>query len=306
MQIKSLTLLRPDEQPQERHGINGKKALMQALDEMLGDVAVDLGADEGQGVTLPLLIADARVSHCRIYLSYHVIDQESGLLAVSHEDSAGKTRSKDLGVVVRSDLDCHLQQLLTLGKVAYIELHFSPSTAIATFSKGVGIIVMLGALLGIFSLFYFSDVIWHDRIIANAWKVAAVVYVISGLLLLPQILSEESRKRAASMGQTRIKQACGLLFGNVILTFGLMCGGINVLHLYGSHQDQVDIVFSDKARDYYGKHCKGSVSFEQFSGSICLENRAYWTVIQPGMQAQAQGELSAVGFEIKAIALTGK
>ncbi|MGF1725593.1 hypothetical protein [Photobacterium nomapromontoriensis] len=306
MQIKSLSLYLPDESIRERLLITGRKSLLLALDEILNDVNVDLEADDGQGVVLPLLIAEAKVSNSRIYLSYHVFNQDSGLLTISYQNSKGKTRTKDIGVITRCELENHLRQILTLGKNAYIEEYFPPQVALDKLSRGMGITVMLGALLGYFSLFYFSNVIWRDQVIANAWQVAVAVYIVSGLILLPQFLSKEGQERAASVGQTRVKQACGLVFGNVIITLGLMCGGMNALHLYGSQQAQVHIVFADKARDYYGKHCKGSVSFEQFSGSVCLKNRAYWQVIHSGMLAQAEGKLSDVGFDIQSITLTGQ
>ena len=267
------------------------------------DVDVDLSAADDQGVVLPLLVAEAQVSNSRIYLSYDLVDKESGLLTLSYEDQRGKIRDKDLGQVDRSELEHYLEQILTLSQSAFIEQYFPAQKALGKLFTAMALTVMGCALLGFFSLFFFSNVIWHDGIITSAWNIAVIVYIVSGAMILPKMRSKESRERAEAMGQTQLKQMVTLLIGNLLLMLGLMLGGMNALHFYDAKPSQVDIVFADKARDYYSKNCKGSVSLEQFSGSVCLENKAYWQVIKTGTEATATGLLSPIGFDIEAIEL---
>ena len=303
MKIKSLTLYLPDESVRESQVITSRRALLPALKEILLDVDVDLSAADDHGVVLPLLVAEAQVSNSRIYLSYDLVDKESGLLTLSYKDQRGKIRDKDLGQVDRRELEHYLEQILTLSQNDFIEQYFPAQKALGKLFTVMALTVMGCALLGFFSLFFFSNVIWHDDVISNAWSVAVIVYIVSGAMILPKMLSKENLERTKAMGQTKRKQIVGLLFGNLLLTLGLMLGGMNALHFYDAKPSQVDIVFADKSRDYYSKNCKGSVSLEQFSGSVCLENKAYWQVIKTGTQAQATGQLSPMGFDIEAIEL---
>lgn len=303
MYIQSLTLHLDDEQTRHSPVITSRRNLLPALNDILLGVEVDLSAADEQGVILPLLVAEAKVSNSRIYLSYYLVDKESGLLTLSYENESGKLRDIDLGQVARSELERYLEQILALGKNAFIEQYFPPAVLLEKVANVIALGVLLFAGLGFVSLFFFSDLMWHDEVIDQMWPVAAVVYLISGAMLLPKMLSKQTRERAQMMGQSLPRQMFGLVVGNLVLTAFLMLGGASIWHYLDAKPAQVDIVFADKARDYYGKNCKGSASLEQFSGSICLENKAYWQVIKPGVEAIATGQLSPMGFEIEAIEL---
>ena len=82
-----------------------------------------------------------------------------------------------------------------------------------------------------------------------------------------------------------------------------MLGGASIWHYLHAKSTQVEIIFAGKANDYQNKSCKGLVRLEKFSGSICLENKAYWEVIESGTKATAIGQLSSVAFDIEAIEL---
>ncbi|EGU33824.1 hypothetical protein VIBRN418_15968 [Vibrio sp. N418] len=303
MYIQSLTLHLDDEQTRHSPVITSRRALLPALNDLLQGVEVDLSAADEQGVVLPLLVAEAKVSNSRIYLSYHLVDQESGLLTLSYENASGKLRDKELGQVARCELEHYLEQILTLGKNAFIEQYFPPAVLLEKAANIMALSVVIFAVLGLLSLFFFSDLVWQDEVFDQIWPVATVVYLVSGAMLLPKMLSKQTRERAQMMGQSLPRQMFGLVVGNLMLTCGLMLGGASIWHYLDAKPAQVDIVFADKARDYYSKNCKGSVRLEQFSGSICLENKAYWQVIEAGTQAKATGQLSPIGFAIEAIEL---
>ncbi|EGU41444.1 hypothetical protein VII00023_06302 [Vibrio ichthyoenteri ATCC 700023] len=303
MYIQSLTLHLADEQTRQSDVITSKRALKAALSEILQGVEVDLAEIGEQGIVLPLLIAEAKVNQSQIKFSYDVIDAESGLLNLLYQDDKGKARKKEFGQVSRCDLEAHLEQVLVLGKNAFIEQYFPPLVVREKVANIMALSVVLCAVSGLLSLFFFSDLVWHDEVFEQIWPVATVVYLVSGAMLLPKMLSKQTRERAQMMGQSLPRQIFGLVVGNLVLTCGLMLGGASIWHYLDAKPAQVDIVFADKARDYYGKNCKGSVRLEQFSGSICLENKAYWQVIEAGTQAKATGQLSPIGFAIEAIEL---
>ena len=122
-------------------------------------------------------------------------------------------------------------------------------------------------------------------------------------LLLLKALSQEGRERAEQVGQSTSKQVFAILVGNLVLSFALVAGGCNLLHVITAKPTEIDIVFAYKHQDYWGKNCKGGVNLKQFSGTVCLEDRAYWKIIEPGMRAVVQGQGSAVALNVKAIEL---
>jgi hypothetical protein len=303
MYIQSLTLHVDDDQKCYPGVITSKRELKAALSDFLSGVDVDFSAIGEQGIVLPLLIAEVQVSNGKIKVSYDLIDTESGLLTLFYQNSKGKIRKKEFGQVTRSELEEHIEQILALGKRAFIEQYFPPIVFLEKAANVMAISLFISGIFGVGSMFFFSELMWHDEVIDRMWPVVALVYLISGVMLLPKMLSKQTRERVRIMGQGLPKQIFSLAIGNLLLTLSLMLGGANVWHSLYAKSAQIDIVFSDKARDYYSKNCKGSVSIDKFSGSICLENKAYWQVIKQGTQAKATGQLSPIGFDFEAIEL---
>ncbi|EIA1343247.1 hypothetical protein K6689_004253 [Vibrio parahaemolyticus] len=303
MYIQSLTLHLNDEQIRQTEVITNKRALRAALSEILQDVEVDLSDIGEQGLVLPLLITEAKVSHSEIKFRYDVINAESGLLSLVYQDNKGKLRKKEFDQVSRHEFEHHIEQMLAFDKNAFIEQYFPPKGLLEKVADVMAITMLLCGILGLFSLFFFSNLIWHDEVMEQIWPIAGMVYLVSGVMLLPKILSNSTRERAKMMGQSLTRQMFGLVVGNLVLTCFVMLGGSRIWHYLHAKPAQVEIVFADKASYYYSKNCKGSVRLEKFSGSICLKNKAYWQVIESGSQATAIGQLSLVAFDIEAIEL---
>ncbi|MGS0728158.1 hypothetical protein ACVBKF_18320, partial [Shewanella sp. 0m-11] len=169
--------------------------------------------------------------------------------------------------------------------------------------KYLGGAYITAACLGLLSFIFLSDVIWHDDIFNSAYIAGGVIYALTLPILLLKALSQKGRERAEQVGQSTTKQVFGILVGNIVLSFALVAGGCNLLHVINAKPAELDITFSDKNQDYWGKNCKGGVNIEHFSGTVCLEDRAYWKIIHPSMKAVALGESSVIAFKVKAIEL---
>lgn len=303
MYIQSLTLHLDNQSNRQTQIITNKRALKAALSEILQDVEVDLSDIGEQSIVLPLLIAEAKVNHSKIKFNYDVIDVESGLLNLVYQDSKGKLHKKEFGQVPLHEFEHHLEQMLALSKNSFLEQYFPPKALFEKVANIMAITAVLGGLLGVFSLLFFSNLIWHDEVMEQIWPIAGMVYLVSGVMMLPKMLSNSTRERAKIMGQSLPKQMLALAVCNLLLTCFLMLGGASIWHYLHAKSTQVEIVFAGKAHDYQNKSCKGLVRLEKFSGSICLENKAYWEVIESGTKATAIGQLSSVAFDIEAIEL---
>ena len=303
MFIQSLTLHLDNQSNRQTQMITNKRALKAALSEILQDVEVDLSDIGEQSIVLPLLIAEAKVNHSKIKFNYDVIDAESGLLNLVYQDSKGKLHKKEFGQVPLHEFEHHLEQMLALSKNSFLEQYFPPKALFEKVANIMAITAVLGGLLGVFSLLFFSNLIWHDEVVEQIWPIAGMVYLVSGVMMLPKILSHSTRERAKIMGQSLPKKMLALAVCNLLLTCFLMLGGASIWHYLHAKSTQVEIVFAGKAHDYQNKSCKGLVRLEKFSGSICLENKAYWEVIESGTKATAIGQLSSVAFDIEAIEL---
>ena len=305
MKISSLSLELASGQTQEFGGVTSKTGLKQRLKEMLECIVFEEPSDDGSGaLTMPMLIVQAKVKQCEITFTYDLLSNEEGLLALYYTSvKQGRERQKEFGFVSVGELEEHLHRLLSESEAKFVEYYFPKHTRVSQAIKYLGLAYILTACLGLLSLVFFSDFIWRDEFFLIAYIAAGITYVLTLPILLFRAFSQEGKQRAAQVEQTTTKQVIAILVGNIILSAAVIVGGGNLWHVISAKPVELDITFSDKNRDYWGKNCKGGVNIEHFFGAVCLEDRAYWKVIRPGMRAVAQGEISAIAFNIKAIEL---
>ncbi|WP_299807798.1 hypothetical protein [uncultured Shewanella sp.] len=305
MKLSSLSLELASGQTQEFGAVTSKTGLKHRLKEVLdGVVFEESSVDGSEALTMPMLIVQAKVHQVEITFTYDLLSKEEGLLALYFTCSkGGRERQKEFGFVSFDELEEHLQRLLSLNKEKFIECYFPANSHLDQVVKYSGITYISAACLGLLSFIFFSDLIWHDDIFSSAYIAGGVTYALTLPILLLKALSRDSRERAQQVGQSLVKQVLAVIIGNFVLSFALVAGGCNLMHVVSAKPSKIDITFSDKRQDYWGKNCKGGVNIEHFSGTLCLEDRAYWKIIRPGMQAVAQGESSVIAFDVKAIEL---
>ncbi|GIU50622.1 hypothetical protein TUM4438_37300 [Shewanella sairae] len=306
MKISLLSLELASGQTQQFGGVSNKTGLKQRLNEIFDSVVFEeLAVDaSGDALTMPMLIVQAKIKQVEITFTYDLLSKEEGLLALYYSNAKkGKQRQKEFGFVSFAELEQHLQRLLSESEINFVEYYFPKQTKVNQAIKYAGIAYICGACLGLVSLVFFADLIWRDDFFQSAFIAAGMTYAMTLPILLFKALSQEGREQAAMVGQSISRQVLAILVGNVILSCAIILGGCHLLHEITAKPLNMDITFTDKRRDYWGKNCKGGVNIAHFSGAICLEDRAYWKVISPGMHATAQGESSAIAFNIKAIEL---
>ncbi|ABZ76160.1 hypothetical protein Shal_1594 [Shewanella halifaxensis HAW-EB4] len=305
MKISLLSLELASGQTQEFGVVTSRTTLKHRLKEMLDSVIFEEPSVDGSGgLTMPMLIVQAKVRQCEITFTYDLLSKEEGLLALFYTGAKGGIeRQKEFGFVSISELDEHLQRLLSESEDKFIEHYFPKKTRFNQAVKYLGVAYITAACLGLLSFIFFSELIWRDEFFPLAYIAGGVVYTVTLPILLLKALSQEGRERAEQVGQSMTKQVFAILVGNIILSFSLVAGGCNLWHVISAKATELDITFSDKNQDYWGKNCKGGVNFEHFSGTVCLEDRAYWKIVRPGMRAIAQGEASIIAFDVKAIEL---
>ncbi|GIU31460.1 hypothetical protein L2719_12230 [Shewanella schlegeliana] len=317
MKISSLSLELASGQTQEFGAVTNRTSLKHRLKEIMETVVfeeLDLGSKHSAGatevsepsgaLTMPMLLVQAKVKQVEIIFTYDLLSKEEGLLALFATcTKEGTERQKEFGFVSISELEEHLQRLLAMSLDNFIEHYFPQSTCLDNVVKYFGIAYIGAACFGLLSFMFFSDLIWRDELFYSAYIAAGVTYVVTLPILLLQAMSPNSRKRTKQMGQSPVKQVLAIIVGNFVLSFALVAGGCHLLHLVNAKPAKIDIVFSDKRESYWGKNCKGGVNIEQFSGTVCLEDRAYWKIIRSGMRASVEGRASIVAFDVKAIEL---
>ncbi|MGS0825821.1 hypothetical protein ACVBIO_08420 [Shewanella sp. 0m-8] len=313
MKISSLSLEFASGQIQQMGAVTSRTTLKHRLKEIRDTVIFDEPAPDGEQVkgdhlaealTMPMLIVLAQVKGSEITFTYDLLSKEEGLLALYYTNAkGGRERQKEFGFVSLSELESHLQRLLSESEHKFVEYYFPKQTCVNRAVKILGIAYITAACLGLLSFIFFSDLIWHDDMFHSAYIAAGVTYVITLPILLLKALSQEGRERAEQVGQSTTKQVFGILVGNIVLSFALVAAGCNLWHVINAKPAELDITFSDKNQDYWGKNCKGGVNIEHFSGAVCLEDRSYWKIIHPGMRAVALGESSVIAFKVKAIEL---
>lgn len=305
MKISSLSLELASGQTQEFGAVTSRTHLKHRLKEVLDCVVFEEPSVDGSGaLTMPMLIVQVKMKQCEITFTYDLLSKEEGLLALYYTSAkGGRERQKEFGFVSFGELEDHLQRLLSESETKFVEYYFPKQTQVSQAIKYLGLAYITAACLGLLSFIFLSDVIWHDDIFNSAYIAVGVIYALTLPILLLKALSQEGRERAEQVGQSTIKQVFAILVGNIILSFALVAGGCNLWHVISAKPTELDITFSDKNQDYWGKNCKGGVNIEHFSGAVCLEDRAYWKIIHPGMRAVAQGESSAIAFKVKTIEL---
>ncbi|GIU15400.1 MULTISPECIES: hypothetical protein [unclassified Shewanella] len=305
MKISSLSLGLASGQTQEFGAVTSRTNLKHRLKEVLDCVVFEEPSVDGSGaLTMPMLIVQTKVRQCEITFTYDLLSKEEGLLALYYTSAkGGRERQKEFGFVSFGELEDHLQRLLSESEAKFVENYFPKQTQASQAIKYLGFAYIIAACFGLLSLVFFSDFIWRDEFFQSAYIAAGITYVLTLPILLYRAFSQEGKQRSSQMGQTTTKQVIAILVGNIILSAAVIVGGGNLWHVISAKPVELDITFSDKNRDYWGKNCKGGVNIEHFFGAVCLEDRAYWKVIRPGMRAVAQGESSAVAFNVKAIEL---
>lgn len=305
MKISSLSLELASGQTQEFGAVTNRTSLKHRLKEMLNcAVFEEPTADGSTGLTMPMLMVQAKLRQREFTFSYDLLSKEEGLLSLFYTcDKSGEEHHKEFGFVSMSELEAHLLRLLSMSCNNFIEHYFPKNTMLEQLLKYSSITYLSAAGLGLLSFFFFCDLIWRDEFFDTAYLAVLLTYVITLPILLLNALSSIGRARIKQVGQSLVKQVFALLVGNIVLSFAFVAGGCNLLHVISAKATQIDVTFSDKRQDYWGKHCKGGVNIEHFSGTVCLEDRAYWKIIRPGMRAVAQGESSIVAFDVKAISL---
>ncbi|MCG9729718.1 hypothetical protein L1D44_07620 [Shewanella sp. Isolate13] len=311
MKISSLSLISASGQTQNFGAVTDQASLKLRLKEILEAVVFEEsslnetdGAAGNGALTMPMLVVQAKLQRFEITFTYDMLSKEEGLLALFYTNSkGGRERQKEFGFIGIGELEEHLQRLLSMSKQKLVEHYFPKNTPLQQLVNYSVITYISAAFLGLLSFIYFSDLVWRGDIFRSVYIAGGVVYAITLPILLLKAVSPDSRERAEQMGQSLLKQVFAIIIGNLVLSFALVAGGCNLVHVISAKPAKIEIIFSDKRKDYWGKHCKGGVNIEQFSGAICLEDRAYWKIISPGMRATAEGKLSTVAFDMTAIEL---
>ncbi|MCL1146708.1 hypothetical protein L2747_11930 [Shewanella marinintestina] len=306
MKISTLSLELVSGETQQFGGVTSLTGLKVRLKEILDSVVFEeLAVDaSGDALTMPMLIVQAKIKQVEITFTYDLLSKEEGLLALYYTNAKkGKQRQKEFGFVSFAELEQHLQRLLRESESKFVEYYFPKQTRVSQALKYAGIAYICAACFGLLSLVFFADLIWRDDFFQSAFIAAGVTYIMTLPVLLFKALSQEGKERAALVGQSTSRQIIAILVGNVILSCAVILGGCHLLHKVTAKSVEMDVTFSDKHRDYWGKNCKGGVNFEHFFGAVCLEDKAYWQVISPGMHATVQGDSSAIAFDVKAIEL---
>ncbi|MCL1139828.1 hypothetical protein [Shewanella pneumatophori] len=316
MKISSISLELASGQTQDFGAVTCSSHLKQQLNLVMQTVVfeeeeseVGIGAAEviqasSSALTMPMIVVRAKVRQREITFTYDLLSEEEGLLALYYTNDKGRIkRQKEFGFVSFDELVGHLQRLLSQSENTFIEYYFPKQTSFSQVIKYASIVYICAACFGLVSFVFMSDLIWRNDFFQSAFFASGITYVISLPILLFKAFSDEARQRAAQIGQSVSKQVIAILVGNIILSCAVVAGGSKLLHLLTAKPIAMSVAFSDKRQDYWGKSCKGGVNIEHFFGAVCLENKAYWKVIRPGMQAVIQGESSAVAFDIKAIEL---
>lgn len=319
MKITSFSLMLASGQSQSFGALTSqarlKKVLKQALElaatdtlpmyEMTSNAAAMTKPNVNANVKpMPMLIVQAKSRHAEFTFTFDFLTKDEGLLTLFYNGSkAAKERQKQFGFVTTDELQLHLQRLLTMNKAQLADFYFAKHTLVQRLVKYSLISYVAAAVLGLLSYLYFSDLLWRDDVFSGLYTAAIIIYLVTLPIFICHAMLPGNRERAQQMGQSLGKQTLAFMFGNVIFSLAIAAGGGNMMHVFQAQTAKIDIKFADKNRDYWGKHCKGGVSIDDFSGTICLQDRAYWQVIHPEMTASATGQLSSVAFDIKSIAL---
>ncbi|MEZ9597018.1 hypothetical protein AB4298_20580 [Shewanella sp. 10N.261.52.F9] len=300
MKITTLSLELASGQTQlfgEETTLAGLKA---QLKDILDSVAL---VDANDVLTMPTLIIQAKFRLVEITFTYELLDKEEGLLALYYNNGKDREQQKVFGYVRFEELEQHLQKLLRQSEREFIEYYFPKQTKLMQVIKYTVIAYLCVASFGFMSLGFFPNLIWREVFFQSAYVAAAITYVMSLPILIISRLLKEKKEQVALVRQSTTKQVIAILVVNVFLSCGVIVGGSNLFHVITAEEVKIDIVFSDKSRDYWSKHCKGGVNVEHFYGAVCLEDKAYWQVIHPGIRAVAQGESSAIAFNVESLEL---
>ncbi|MDR8524318.1 hypothetical protein [Shewanella fidelis] len=266
--------------------------------------AVENSTVKPEAKAMPMLIVQAKSGYAEFTFTFDLLTKEEGLLTLFYSGSkAAKERQKQFGFVTIDELQLHLQRLLTMNKAQLIDFYFAKHTLVQRIVKYTLLSYVVAAVSGLLSYVYFSDLLWRDDVFSSFYTATIIIYLVSLPVFICHAMSADNRERAQQMGQSLAKQMLALMFGNVIFSLAIAAGGVNLMHVVQAQTTTIEIKFADKNRDYWGKHCKGGVRIDDFSGTICLQDRAYWQVIRPEMTASATGQLSNVAFDVKAMAL---
>lgn len=303
MEIKSLTLYVSGHAEKRIMSISDKVTIRQALDILLGDIDIDIDLEKSDydEINLPVLVADFIEEHINVSLSYGVFDNDgSGLLHIAYKKGFLKQRNKCIGQVGREDFEQYLEQALVLSKDEFVSAYIKKYNTFDVFANAMAIFTLSCSLLGVIS-FGLNDVLYLDNVVDEVGALFLFAFFVNAGMLIPRFFSDDAKTSRKAHANSFLKLTGMLIIGNCLLSSGTVLGGMSLWHWATSRTTQEIITFSNKGGTYYQKKCNGSVSIEHYMGTLCLDSRPYWTVIQPGMKARAIGRLSSIGLTIDTI-----
>ena len=300
MKIQSLTLYLTGKPEKKIEHITDNKIMLQALDIMLGDLGFDLNEIIDTEVQLPTLVATYGNENAAISLSYSIINEGEGLLVLSYQKGAGKQYDRHVGQISRGELVHHLELFLSSSVEKFISTYFPPKSKYIIAANALALALLILSLFG-FITFALSELLIDDVFANSLLVLLSISFIISAGMLTPRFFSKDAREFRRSYKVNRL-MLIGLVFlGNIVLSCGLMLGGMNLWHWATSNKIQESVVFGIKSSRYSSKRCNGSIRLEGYSGSLCLNNKYYWSLVQPGMIAIVTGSKSTVGLTVKSI-----